>query len=225
MPVTVLDIIVLVVVLISAVLAMVRGFVREVLSVASWVAAAAAAYFLYKPVMPLVAPYVDSKTVQIIISAASIFFVALIVASYITMKISDFVIDSRVGAVDRAFGFIFGAVRGVLLLVIALIFFDWLVPNPPAWVAEARTKPVLDDIGQRIMAALPEDAEAAIMKRLKGEPDTSEDASPPAEATDGAGAAPDADTDAESYGSKQRDGLDQLIENAAPEGGTAVPGD
>jgi len=225
MPVTVLDIIVLVVVLISAVLAMVRGFVREVLSVASWVAAAAAAYFLYKPVMPLVAPYVDSKTVQIIISAASIFFVALIVASYITMKISDFVIDSRVGAVDRAFGFIFGAVRGVLLLVIALIFFDWLVPNPPAWVAEARTKPVLDDIGQRIMAALPEDAEAAIMKRLKGEPDTSEDASPPAEATDGAGAAPDADTDAESYGSKQRDGLDQLIENAAPDGGTAVPGD
>ena len=223
MPVTVLDIIVLVVVLISAVLAMVRGFVREVLSVASWVAAAVAAYFFYKPVMPLIAPYVDSKTVQIIISAAAIFFVALIVASYITMKISDFVIDSRVGAVDRAFGFIFGAVRGVLLLVIALIFFDWLVPNPPAWVANARSKPVLDDIGERIMAALPEDAEAVIMKRLKGEPDASEDASPPAEAADGAGAAPDADT--ESYGSKQRDGLDQLIENAAPDGGPAVPGD
>ncbi len=102
MPVTVLDVIVLVVVLISAILAMVRGFVREVLSVASWVAAAAAAYFLYKPVLPLLAPYIESKTVATIAAAAAIFFIALIVATYITMKISDFVIDSRIGAVDRA---------------------------------------------------------------------------------------------------------------------------
>ena len=67
MPLTVLDVIVIVVVLISAVLAMVRGFVREVLSVASWVAAAAAAYFLYKPVLPLVQPYIDSNTVATIV--------------------------------------------------------------------------------------------------------------------------------------------------------------
>ena len=81
MPVTVLDLIVIVVVLISAVLAMVRGFVREVLSIASWAAAAAAAYFLYKPVVPLVQPYFEQKTVAVIISAAAIFFVALIIAS------------------------------------------------------------------------------------------------------------------------------------------------
>ena len=148
MPVTVLDVIVLVVVLISAVLAMVRGFVREVLSVASWVAAAAAAYYFYKSLLPLVEPYFDNRTIAIIVSAAAIFFVALIVASYITMKISDFVIDSRIGAIDRAFGFIFGAVRGVLLLVIALLFFNWLVPAPPAWVADARTKPFLDNLGE-----------------------------------------------------------------------------
>ena len=115
MPLTVLDVIVIVVVLISAILAMVRGFVREVLSVASWVAAAAAAYFLYKPLHSGgVSPMSRAQTVATILAAAVIFFVALIVASYITMKISDFVIDSRVGAVDRAFGFVFGAVRGVL---------------------------------------------------------------------------------------------------------------
>ena len=86
MPLTVLDIVVIAVVLISAILAMVRGFVREVLSVASWVAAVAAAYFLYKPVVPLVQPYIESSTVATIIAAAAIFFIALIIASYITMR-------------------------------------------------------------------------------------------------------------------------------------------
>ena len=137
---TVLDLIVIVVVLISAILAMVRGFVREVLSIASWVAAAGAAYFLYKSVVPLVTPYIDSHTVQRIVAAAAIFFIALIIATYITIKISDFVIDSRVGAVDRALGFLFGAARGILLVVIALLFFNWLVQPSPAWVANARSK-------------------------------------------------------------------------------------
>src|SRR6185437_7052283 len=98
MPIEVLDVVVIVVVLISAVLAMVRGFVREVLSIASWVAAAAAAYLLYKPLLPLVEPYFHSEQIATIVAAAIIFFIALIVASYITMKISDWVIDSRVGA-------------------------------------------------------------------------------------------------------------------------------
>jgi membrane protein required for colicin V production len=207
----------------------VRGFVREVLSVASWVAAAAAAYLLYKPVVPTVQPYFESKTVAVIVSAAAIFFVALIVASYITMKISDFVIDSRIGAVDRALGFVYGAVRGLLLLVIALLFFNWLVPSPPAWVSAARSKPFLDSIGERIMAALPPDAEAIIMKKLKGNGEQNppaEGAEPPADdnapdaGASGAGASPPAD---QNYANGQRKGLDQLIENSGSNKGAPAP--
>jgi membrane protein required for colicin V production len=209
MPLTILDLLVIVVVLVSATLAMVRGFVREVLSVASWLAAVAAAYFLYKPLVPLVKPYIESGTVATLIAAAFIFFVALIVASYITTKISDFVIDSRVGAFDRALGFVFGAARGLLLLVIALLFFSWLVQNPPAWVASARSKPMLDSLGERLMAALPEDVESSLLKRFKSN-DTdaapSGDAAPPAE--DSTAAPPDP-----TYGSSSRQGLDQLIQN------------
>jgi membrane protein required for colicin V production len=192
MPVTVLDAIVIVVVLISAILAMVRGFVREVLSVASWVAAAAAAYFFYKPIVPLVKPYIESNTVATIVAAAAIFFVALIVASYITMRISDFVIDSRVGAFDRMLGFVFGAARGVLLLVIA----------------------VLDGIGAQLMAALPEDAEATILRHLRGGDDSPGEAPPPPDGTDLPPAEEGAVPGDSSYGTGTRGGLDSLIENA-----------
>jgi len=209
MPLTILDLIVIVVVLISATLAMVRGFVREVLSVASWLAAVAAAYFLYKPLVPLVKPYIESGTVATIIAAAAIFFVALIVASYITTKISDFVIDSRVGALDRGLGFLFGAARGLLLLVIALLFFSWLVQTPPAWVTSARSKPMLTDLGDRLMAALPDDVEAALLKRFRdtdAESPAGADATPP---EDAAAAPPDP-----AYGTGTRQNLDNLIENS-----------
>jgi len=165
MPIEVLDVVVIVVVLISAVLAMVRGFVREILSIASWAAAAVAAYLLYKPLLPVVQPYFSSEPVATIVAAAAIFFVALIVASYITMKISDWVIDSRVGAVDRILGFIFGAARGVLLLVVALHFFTALVPKPPHWVTAARTKPVLDILDAKLTAILPKDLEGFMAKK------------------------------------------------------------
>lgn len=230
MPVTVLDVIVIVVVLISAVLAMVRGFVREVLSVASWVAAAAAAYFLYKPVLPLLANYIESKTVATIAAAAAIFFVALIVATYITMKISDFVIDSRIGAVDRAFGFIFGAVRGILLLVIALWFFNFMVSDPtkrPAWVVNARTGPFLVSLGERLQDALPKDADVWVQGLLH----SGGDASPPPDGE----APPDAEVPADdseapppdpAYPNGERQGLDQLIENnPGKTQGQEVPGD
>lgn len=237
MPVTVLDIVVIVVVLISAILAMVRGFVREVLSVASWAAAAAAAFFLHKPLIPLIQPYFESTTVATIVAAAGVFFIALIVASYITMKISDFVIDSRIGAVDRALGFVFGAVRGLLLLVVAFLFFTWLVSPPPAWVAQAKTAPLLKSLGDQLMAALPPDAEEAIMKRIRGKggpgsageapaaggeaspsPDAGDDdaapAEPPAAAPVPAGKGAAADP---AYKNKQRKSIDQLIESSGGE--------
>src|SRR6476619_2758123 len=101
MPITAFDGIVLGITLFSAVLAMVRGFSREVLSVVSWAGSAYAAYKLYPVGLPYAKNFIADEKIAMVASAAVNFLVALIVISFITMKIADFIIDSRIGALDR----------------------------------------------------------------------------------------------------------------------------
>ncbi len=165
MPITMLDGILLGITLVSAVLAMVRGFSREVLSLVSWAAAAAAAYLFYQPVLPFVQPYINNETIAKIAAAGAVFLVVLIVVSLITMKIADFIIDSRIGALDRTLGFLFGAARGVLLVVVAMLLFTWAVPDKqPSWITNAKSKPMLDSLGEQLMGLLPKDPESALQK-------------------------------------------------------------
>jgi membrane protein required for colicin V production len=173
MPITLLDGILVGFTLVSAMLAMVRGLSREVLSIASWVAAAAAAYFFYPMVLPYAQRYIDNDQIALAASAGAVFVVALIIVTLITMKIADLIIDSRIGALDRTLGFLYGAARGVIVVAVALLFFNWLVgSNPPAWVAQAKSRPFLEDIGAWIESLLPADPENSILKQIvpEGEP-------------------------------------------------------
>jgi membrane protein required for colicin V production len=210
--ITVLDGIVLVVVLVSALLAMYRGLIREVFSIASWAAAAGAAYYFHKPLLPYAKQYINNDYVALGVVVGGVFLITLIVVSYITMKMSDFVLDSAFGALDRSAGFLFGAARGVLLLVVAMLFFNWFVPSAqqPKWVSGAKSKPVLDYLGQQLVAALPENAEEQILNRLRnrGRNDTV-----PAEPDQDPRPAPQQRTDNRTgtYANGERKSLDQLI--------------
>jgi membrane protein required for colicin V production len=194
-----LDLGVIVIVLISAFLSMVRGFTREVLAIGSWVAAAAAAYFFYPYLMPYATPYIHKEVIAQAVCAAAVFFVTLIVVSTVTVRISDAILDSKIGALDRSLGFLFGVARGFLLAVVAFAIFDWLVAEKqqPQWVKDSKTRPILAQTRDRVIAMLPEDAEHTIENWLKskggGAPDetapSDEQTSPPA-APDSAPAAP-----------------------------------
>lgn len=161
-----LDLTVTVVVLVSGLLALLRGFTREVLAVLSWVAAAAAAYYLHPFVVPYVKPYVPKDNLALYAAGAIVFFATLIVVSLFTVKLSDVILDSKIGALDRTLGFLFGAARGLLLAVVAFLFYDWLVPeaSQPEWVKTARTKPVLQASGDRLREFLPDDIEGLVAK-------------------------------------------------------------
>lgn len=164
-----LDLGLIVVILISAFLAMLRGLTREVLAIASWGAAAVAAIYLHPLVLPYVKPYVAKDVVALGVSAAAVFFATLIIVSILTVKLSDAILDSKVGALDRSLGFVFGAVRGLLLCVIAFVFFSWLVPEKtqPEWVKTAKMRPLLQATGDQLMAVLPDDPEGLLAKLKK----------------------------------------------------------
>jgi len=98
-----------------------------------------------------------------------VFLGTLLIVSVITIKISDMILDSRVGALDRTLGFLFGLGRGLVIVVVAFLFFAWLVPDrsQPEWVKNAKSRVVLQGTGQWLMSMLPDDPESTILKRLK----------------------------------------------------------
>ena len=215
-----LDLGVIGVVLVSAILSLMRGFTREVLAIGSWLAAAAAAYYFYPYVTPYLAPYIHKAVVLQAVAAAVVFFATLIVVSLFTVRLSDAILDSKIGALDRSLGFVFGAARGFLLAVVAFAIFNWLVGDKqqPEWVQNAKTRPMLTDTADRIIALLPEDAAATLEAWIKSKTAPSA-ADMPADETKPAAPSPTpTPTHAQAApnlknGSGDRDKLDAIINN------------
>lgn len=196
MPVSVLDLVVIGIVLISALLAAVRGFTREVLAIVAWVVAAAAAWYLHPTALPIAQQYISSNTVALVAAIGGIFVITLIIVSIITVQISDLILDSRIGALDRTLGLFFGAARGFLICVIGWAFLGWLLQGKePEWAASSRTRPAMENTRDNIIAMLPENAEALLQRlRNKEAPAETEPAEPDPQrpAAPGAPAAPQA---------------------------------
>src|SRR3978361_2302429 len=143
LPISILDLVVIGVVLISALLAAVRGFTREVLAIVAWVAAAAVAWFLHPLVLPRIKDHIANPTLALVAAIGGIFILTLLIVSIITVKFSDFILDSRIGALDRTLGFVFGAARGLLICVVGWVFLAWLVQGKtPQWAESVRRRPL-----------------------------------------------------------------------------------
>ena len=164
MPFSWLDVIIAAIMLFSGFLAMLRGLTREVLSILSWAFAAVATLFFFPMYQAQARVYIEPALLADAVLAGGIFLVVLIIVSLITVRISDGVLDSRIGALDRTLGFVFGLARGLVLVVIAYLFFTWLVPEDtqPQWIQDARSLPILKKTGAGIVSLLPEDPASAI---------------------------------------------------------------
>ncbi|MFO1033871.1 MAG: CvpA family protein [Hyphomicrobiales bacterium] len=138
-----------------------RGFTREVLSLVSWGLAAAAAWFAFqrRPFFDMVMPYVNNEKIALAVIAAIAFLIVLIIVSIISVKVSDTVVDSSAGALDRTLGFIYGLLRGLVLVSIAYMFYSWA--NPPEkqedWIRNAQTLPAIKMTSNVLIGLMPPD--------------------------------------------------------------------
>ena len=115
-----LDYVILAIILISGLLALTRGFVSEVFSLIAWVGAYFAAIKLSPLAEPWVHTYIHNSGAAAVVAAFAVFFVTLVVLSVIGNQFSDLIKDSPLTSVDRSLGFVFGILRG--LLVICLVY-------------------------------------------------------------------------------------------------------
>jgi len=161
MPFQLLDLILAGIMIISGLLALMRGFTREVLSLVAWGAAAVAAYFaIHSPeLLAFAGKYLEPEIVAKIAVGAGAFLIVLIIVSLISVKLSDAVVDSAAGAFDRTLGFLYGLARGLVLVVIAYLFYGWLTPvdRQETWVKDARSLPLIHSVGQMILSLVPPD--------------------------------------------------------------------
>lgn len=133
---TIIDGIVAVVIILSALLAYSRGLVREALAIAGWIAAGIVA-FLFAPQLeplvkevPVVGEFIaDSCELSMIAAFTVVFAAALILASLITPLFSSLVQRSALGGVDQGLGFLFGVARGVLLVAIAYFVYETVISS------------------------------------------------------------------------------------------------
>ncbi|MCH7936466.1 MAG: CvpA family protein [Proteobacteria bacterium] len=158
-----LDIGVAVLVLISAAFAYARGLVHEVLSVAGWIGAIFATFHGF----PFLRPYARQLTTIDIVAdfgaGIVIFVLSLVILSLLTRRISKKVKDSTLNAVDRSLGFLFGLLRGALVVCIAYIGLEMFYPQDdrPQWISEARSMELIEPGAALLAALIPENFPAA----------------------------------------------------------------
>lgn len=140
------DIVVLVIVVLSGALAFVRGFVKEVLAVVGWVGAAIATLQLFPYVRPITRQYIQTEMLADGLAGLGIFLITLLLFSILSHSIAKGVRNSAISAVDRSLGFLFGLLRGAVVVCLAyLLVVSVLAPkDQPGWLRNARVMPLME---------------------------------------------------------------------------------
>ena len=170
---TLIDGVVAVVIVLSAILAYSRGFVREAMAIAGWIGAAVLAFIFAESAQPLVKeiPVVgdflkDSCELSIIVAFGVVLAIGLILASLFTPLFSSVVQRSALGGLDQGLGFAFGVLRGIVLVGVALLVYDRAVAeNTVPMVDDSRSAKIFASFQSNIDAAVPDDAPGWILTR------------------------------------------------------------
>jgi membrane protein required for colicin V production len=130
-----IDWLILAIILVSTLISIKRGFVREALSLVTWVAAVVISRLFASQVSSLLAGTIDTPSIRLGVAYALLFAGTLIVGALLNNLISEVVKMTGLGGTDRFFGMFFGFARGsiVILVVVAGLYYLLPVEDDPWW--------------------------------------------------------------------------------------------
>lgn len=139
------DVVVIVVLLLSTILAFFRGFVREVLSLGAWVGAAVVTIYAFEPVANMLKEHTSRDVVAYFLAGVGTYIVTLFSISLFNALIIRYVKSgAEVGMLDNFLGLMFGGLRGLFIVSLGYLVLSLVIDaeNPPEWVEQAQTKPI-----------------------------------------------------------------------------------
>jgi len=164
------DLGVFVVILLSGALALYRGFVREVLSLAAWAGAGIATVYLYPLLRPWMHEHVKSEFGADALTGLTLFCLALAVLIPLGYIISGLVKGRALTAIDRSIGFIFGLARGALVVCLLFLITLWVWPDEkkePDILSQARTRPFMAAGAETLKDLLPKEEMDKMSEHMK----------------------------------------------------------
>ncbi len=157
LPINGLDLAVGIILLISALLAFMRGFVQETLSIGAWAGAVFGSLYGLQYVQPTARQLIPLDWAADAVAVAVLFIAILFALSLIINLIAGHVRRSGFNPFDRSLGFVFGLARGGVILCVGLIICDWLVTpsKRPDWMRSAKTLPLMEVGAEGLKSLLP----------------------------------------------------------------------
>lgn len=152
-----LDLGIVILITLSAVIGLIRGFVREAVSLATWVAAFAFALFYVKPLAAQLPFALQSEVARLGVAFAIIFFGVLVAGAIINYLFNAAISSIGLGGVDHFFGGIFGALRGGLIVTLVVILLGLTALPANAWWKESRLLPWFTQSAEWIKGLIPDD--------------------------------------------------------------------
>lgn len=122
------DWVILAILLVSSLISLKRGFVKEALSLANWIVAFFIALAFRDVLAVLISPYISTPSLRDMVAFATLFAATLIVGAMLNNLVSELVRMTGLSGTDRTFGMIFGLLRGFVIVMAIIIFVPNFVP-------------------------------------------------------------------------------------------------
>jgi len=152
-----IDLIIVAIIALSALISLIRGFVKESISLVTWVVAGILALRYYGPMADLLEPFINAPTLRQWVGGGILFVATLVVGAIVNWIVSQLVSKTGLSGTDKALGVVFGAARGVLIVSMVVLLAS-LTPMPEAsWWQESTMIGFFQQLAEWIRGVIPAD--------------------------------------------------------------------